>query len=150
MSLHNVYLEKITCCLFYETRHVYSTVLFRSASLTCRQFDMITVCDFSLQGGNLQLAMTFSQTSPPWGEKVHSKTPSLCIFFGLFLFPFHGWKSEPKLVFEPLLFDPQFCRCTEKCFFFWSLHYLFSVCYLYTTGFEINNLAIIRSCGFTT
>lgn len=80
LSLHNVYLEKITCCLFYETRHVYSTVLFRSASLTCRQFDMITVCDFSLQGGNLQLAMTFSQTSPR-GVRRCIQRPHLFVFF---------------------------------------------------------------------
>lgn len=72
---------------------------------------------FSPGGKSAACDDIFSDFSP-WGEKVHSKTPSLCIFFGLFLFPFHGWKSEPKLVFEPLLFDPQFCRCTEKCFFF--------------------------------
>ena len=55
-----------------------------------------------------------------WGEKVRSRTPFLCIFV-LFCFCFlsMGGKSDPKLVFEPLLFNPSFCRCTEKnvCFF---------------------------------
>lgn len=72
LSLHNVYLDKITCCLFYETRHVYSTVLFRLASLTCRQFDMITVCDFSLQGGKSAARDDIFSDLSPWGEKVHS------------------------------------------------------------------------------
>lgn len=74
-------------------------------------------CVIFLSGGeNLQLAMTFFF----WGEKVRSRTPFLCIFV-LFCFCFlsMGGKSDPKLVFEPLLFNPSFCRCTEKnvCFF---------------------------------
>lgn len=127
--MHNVY-QVITCCLQVQI------LIFSPFQLV---FEIIIILFYL---GTLQLWMTFYHPQLPAFSLCVRRcipgqyTASLCIYVA-----FYWWKSEQKSDFVSL-YLPQFRRYTENVL---GLCIIYCFCYLYTAGFEINNLAISYS-----
>lgn len=127
LSLHNVFLE-IPCCLRDQTLYFYSFILlsiFGQPPVSLRRHDYVdrAICRFKYQTSLLE-----------WEGASQDNTPFLCMFVA-----FHEWKSERQQDFVSHIYP----YSVEHKMFLVSALFIVSVCYLYTAGFEINNLAII-------
>lgn len=137
LSLHNVYLE-VTC--FTRPNMFISSSAFWPVSYILTRNCVILFLIVCYQG-SLQLWMILSSSSVRLlsvGGRVHSRTrPHFCVYLSYF----PGAEKWAKTSFWVTWFDP-YSVAIQKMFLVSEL-FIVSVCYLYTTGFEINNLVIM-------